>query len=501
MRYPKHPFSPTAGCRRARRVAGRPLRGGAPDTDESPDAVRRHTGGGAGPWQRYPPLLPRHTGDSGFRPDEQPGPAAPDSWQAADPQGSWPLAPRPQAEPQDSWAHEDPQLAWAAVPPQDETQDSLVPVVPQEAERAWPPSAPADEPQEPWAEGNYRQAWPTDAPVADEPPERPVAGDRQQAWSDGTSPSDGARIRRLTRTRGTTGCLRRRRRQRPGSRGTTGIGGDSWPAEVAGQGNSGEPWVTPARREPRRRRLRHGERPRSPGRTAILKARGTRPSLSRTGRPLPQRRLTRTPAGPAPPGAQQDWAPAPPAQADPPWEAWRPPERPPVGRTSPGCRPRRRPDGGCVAGSGATRPDTGASRRSPSPQRPSHGPIGWRPGARFSRARGRARYGVDGFPGSAGILGAAARPYWLRFERVGGPRPPIRNSYGTRNTRTIYGRSRPPGGGWVRGQRAAARGAARAKPPAAAPRRRRIPGCGRRAGHRGRGTDRHAGGQDAGAPP
>ena len=170
--------------------------------------------------------------------------------------GRW--LPRPQAEPLDSWAPEDPQLAWAAVPPEDETRDSSVPVDPQEAEQAWPPSAQADEAQEPWAEENYRPASPTDDPVPDEPPERPVAGDRQQAWSDGTSPSDGGqdpwaypdpRDYRPPETpqeaeprepwdygdRETPGRPRLQGREVPGNRGTTGTGrllaGRGWRAE------------------------------------------------------------------------------------------------------------------------------------------------------------------------------------------------------------------------------------------------------------------------------
>ena len=134
MRYPKHPFSPDEATADARAES--------PDDryDITPEAAPDRGSG-------TPPPLPRRTGDSGFRPHEQPGPAAQDYWEAADPQGSWPLAPRPQAEPLDSWAHEDPQLAWAAAPPQDDTQDSSVPVGPQEAERAWPPSAPRMNPR------------------------------------------------------------------------------------------------------------------------------------------------------------------------------------------------------------------------------------------------------------------------------------------------------------------------------------------------------------------
>ena len=222
MRYPKHPFSPDEAAADARAES--------PDDryDVTPEAAPDRGSG-------TPPPLPRRTGDSGFRPHEQPGPASQDSWEAADPQGSWPLAPRPQAEPPDSWAHEDPQLAWAAVPPQDETRDSSVPVDPQEAERAWPTSAPADEAQEPWAEGNYRPARPMDDPVPDEPPERPVAGDRQQAWSDGTSPSDAAqdpwayadpRDYRLPETP---------QEAEPGEPRDYGDRGDSWPARLRGR--------------------------------------------------------------------------------------------------------------------------------------------------------------------------------------------------------------------------------------------------------------------------
>ena len=184
MRYPKHPFSPDESAADARAES--------PDDryDVTPDAAPDRGSG-------TPPPLPRRTGDSGFRPHEQPGPASQDSREAADPHGSRPLAPRPGAEPLDSWAHEDPQLAWVAVPPQDGTQDSSVPVDPQEAERAWPPSAPADEPQEPWAQGNA--ACPADAPAADEPQEpwaqgnyrpacpadAPAADERQEAWAQG----------------------------------------------------------------------------------------------------------------------------------------------------------------------------------------------------------------------------------------------------------------------------------------------------------------------------
>ena len=232
MRYPKHPFSPDE--------PGGGARAESPDDhfDLRPETVPDRASG-------TPPPLPRRTGDPGFRPPEQPGPAAQDSWVAADSPGSWPLAARPQAEPLDSRAHEDPQLAWAA-PPRDDGQDSAVPVDPQEAERAWPPSAPPDEPQEPWAEGNYRPAWPMAAPVADEPPGRPVPGDRQQAWSDGASPSGDAQdpwaCADPQAYRPQEAPPEAPQEGEPSEPWGYADGGDFWPAEGAGQGSYGEPW-------------------------------------------------------------------------------------------------------------------------------------------------------------------------------------------------------------------------------------------------------------------
>ncbi len=332
MRYPKRPFSPDEAAAGARAES--------PDDryDVTPEAAPDRGSG-------TPPPLPRRTGDPGFRPHEQPGPAAPDSWEAADPQGCWPLAPRPQAGPQDSWAHEDPQLAWTAAPRQDQSQDSLVQVDPREAEQAWPSSAAADEPQEPWAEGNFRQAWPTDAPVADEPLQRPAAGDRQQAWSDGTSPSGGARDPWAYADPQDYRPPEAPQEVEPREPWGYGDRGDSWPAEVAGQGDSGEPWgyagpegapqaETPARGEAQEPWV-YGD-----------------PEGSRDPAQAQQDWAPAPPAqadpdtGWAGPGAQQDWAPAPPAEAEPPREAWRPPERPPVAPDEPWLQapetPRRR---------------------------------------------------------------------------------------------------------------------------------------------------------------
>ncbi len=358
MRYPKHPFSPDEPAADARAES--------PDDryDVTPEAAPDRGSG-------TPPPLPRRTGDSGFRPHEQPGPASHDSWGAADPQGSWPLAPRPQAEPLDSCAHEDPQLAWAAVPPQDGTQDSSVPLDPQEAERAWPSSAPADEPQEPWAEGNYRSAWPTDAPVADEPQERPVAGDRQQAWSDGTSPSGGAQDPWAYADPQDYRPPETPQEVEPIEPWDYGDRGDSWPAEVSGQGSSGEPWdgadaggapqtETPVQGEPQepwaygdpegswdRAQSQQDWAPAPPAQ-ADPDTGWTGPGAQQDWAPAPPAQADPD-TGSTGPGAQQDWAPAPPAQADPPREPWRPRERPPVAPDEPWLQapetPRRRARG------------------------------------------------------------------------------------------------------------------------------------------------------------
>ena len=353
MRYPKHPFSPdeTAADGRAESPDDRYAESPDDRYAESPDdryAESPDDRYAESPDDRYDvtpeaapdrgsgtsPPLPRRSGDSGFRPHEQPGPASQDSWEAADPQGSWPLAPRPQAEPRDPCAHEDPQLAWAAVPPQDETRDSSAPVDPQDAERAGPHSAPADEAQEPWAEGNYRPAWPTDDPVPDEPPERPVPGDRQQAWSAGTSPSDGAqdpwayadpRDYRLPETPW---------QAEPGEAWDYGDRGDSWPAEAAGQGSSGEPWdfagpegaprtETPAQREAQ-----------EPWTYGDAEGSWDPAQSQQDGAPAPAAQADPD-TGWTGLGALRDGAPAPAARADRPWEPWRPPERPPVAPDEP----------------------------------------------------------------------------------------------------------------------------------------------------------------------
>jgi hypothetical protein len=324
MRYPKHPIS--------RDEPGGGARAESPDDhcDLTPETVPDRASG-------TPPPPPRRTGDPGFRPPEQPGPAAQDSWAAADSPGSWPLAARPQAEPLDSWAHEDPQLAWAA-PPQDDSQDSAVPVDPQEAERAWPPSAPPDEPQEPWAEGNYRPAWPMAAPVADEPPERPMPGDREQAWSDGASPSGDAQdpwaYADPQAYRPQEAPPEAPPEGEPSEPWGYADAGDFWPAEGAGQGSSGEPWdYAGPEGAPQTEPPAQGDT-REPW--AYCDPEGSWDPA--------QAEQDWAPAAPAQadpdtgwtgPGAQQDWAPASPAQAEPPRELWRPPERPPVAPDEP----------------------------------------------------------------------------------------------------------------------------------------------------------------------
>ena len=521
MRYPKHPFSPDESAADARAES--------PDDryDVTPDAAPDRGSG-------TPPPLPRRTGDSGFRPHEQPGPASQDSREAADPHGSRPLAPRPGAEPLDSWAHEDPQLAWVAVPPQDGTQDSSVPVDPQEAERAWPPSAPADEPQEPWAQGNYRpacpadapaadepqepwaqgnyrpacpadapaaderqEAWaqgnyrpacpadapaadephepwaqgnyrpacPADAPVADQPAERPVAGDRQQVWSDGMSPSGGAQDPWAYADPQDYRPPETPQEVEPREPWDYGDRGDSWPAEAAGQGSSGEPWdYADAGGDPRTQTPAQGQA-QEPWADGDPEGSWDPAQSQPDWAPAPPAQADPDTSWTSP-GAQQDWAPAPPVQVDPDtswtspgaqqdWPA--PPRRRarrgnPGGRpndrrwrrTSPGCRLRRRPDGGCVAGPGAWRPYTGANCRSPSPQRPSHGPIGWQPGAEGQPSPRPGPFRRRWVFRICGNLGSHRTTQLAPF-RTGscGLRPPIRNSYGTRNTRMICGKSRP----------------------------------------------------------
>ncbi len=345
MRYPKHPFSPDE--------PGGGARAESPGDhyDLTPETMPDRASG----------TPPRRTGDRGFRPPEQPGPAAQDSWAAADSQGSWPLAARPQAEPLDSWAHEDPQLAWAA-PPQDDSQDSPVPVGPEEAERAWPPSAPADDPQEPWAEGDYRRAWPMAAPVADEPPERPVAGDRQQEWPEGAPPSGDARDPWAYADPQAYRPPEAPQQAEPSEPWGYGNAGDSWPAGGAGQGSSGEPWdYAGPDGAPQTEPSAQGETqepwayddpegswdpaqaqqdwaPADPAQ-ADPDTGWTGPGAQQDWGPADPTQADPALADPdtgwTGPGAQQDWAPAAPAQAEPPRELWRPPERPPVAPDEP----------------------------------------------------------------------------------------------------------------------------------------------------------------------
>jgi hypothetical protein len=330
MRYPKHPFSPDEPAADAR--AGPP--------DDRYDIPRGAVPGRDG---RTSPPSPHRTGDAGFRPYDQRGPAAEDSWAAADPRGSWPLAPRPQPEPLDSWAHEDPQLAWADDPPQDGTQDSSVPVDPQEA---WPPSAPADEPQEPGAaEGTYRPAWPTDAPVADEPVERPEAGDRQQAWSDGAAPSGDTQDPWAYADPQAYRLPEAPREVAPGEGWRYRDPGDSWAAEGAGRGRSGEPCdhegpdAAPPTETPAQGEVQET--------WADSDAEGSWDPARAQQYWVPAPPDHADPdTGWAGPGPQQDWAPAPPEQAEQPRESWRPPERPPAAPDEPWLRapaqPRRR---------------------------------------------------------------------------------------------------------------------------------------------------------------
>ncbi len=330
MRYPKHPFSPDEAAADARAES--------PDDryDVTPEAAPDRG-------SRTPPPLPRRTGESGFRPHEQPGPASQDSWEAADPQGSWPLAPRPEAEPLDSWAHEDPRLAWAAVPPQDETRDSSVPVDPQETEQARPPSPPADEARSRGRREITGRPGRRTIGCRMSPRSRPAAGGRQQAWSGGTSPSDAAqdpwaypdpRDYRRPETP---------QEAEPREPWDYGDRGDSWPAEAAGQGSSAEPWDYAGPEEaPQTETPAPGEA-QEPWTYGDAEGSWDPAQSQQDWAPAPPD------AGWTGPGAQQDWPPAPPAQADRPWEPWRPRERPPVAPDEPWLQapetPRRRARG------------------------------------------------------------------------------------------------------------------------------------------------------------
>ena len=102
MRDPKNPFSPAEPDD----AFDRPHDRHEPAADAAP-------GRGSG----TPPLLPRRTGDSGFRPRGGQVPPQQDFWPLTDPEDSWPLAPRPPAEPAGYCSPGDLDDSWAAAAP------------------------------------------------------------------------------------------------------------------------------------------------------------------------------------------------------------------------------------------------------------------------------------------------------------------------------------------------------------------------------------------------
>ena len=183
MRHPKNPFSPDE-----------------PD-DDAVDLPRdRHElaadaapGRGSG----TPPPLPRRKGDSGFRPRDGQAPPQQDFWPLIDPEDSWPLAPRPPAEPagycspggrEDSWA--------APAPAQGGRRDDGG----QEAgpEEAWAASGPAQsgprdyeaqaDPRDDWAQAEPEEPWAAYGPAEGDPPASWGQGGKQEFWSPDSRP-------------------------------------------------------------------------------------------------------------------------------------------------------------------------------------------------------------------------------------------------------------------------------------------------------------------------
>ena len=169
MRHPKNPFSSDEPAD----DAAFEWRG---DHELAADAA---PGGGRG----TPPPLPRCGGDSGFRPRGCQGPAPQDFWPQTDPEDSWPLAPRPQAEPAGSWFPAGRDDFWAAPPPaRADPREDWAPAGPQEdwaqgdPREGWPPQG---VPQVDWAQGDPREGW-------------PPQGALQEDWAQGDPEDDGA---------------------------------------------------------------------------------------------------------------------------------------------------------------------------------------------------------------------------------------------------------------------------------------------------------------------
>ena len=141
MRDPKNPFSPAE-----------PDDAFDPPHDRLEPAADAAPGRGSG----TPPLLPRRTEDSGFRPRGGQVPPQQDFWPLTDPEDSWPLAPRPPAEPADYCSPGDRDDSWAAAAP---AEGGLRDDGAQEAgpEEAWAASGPAqDDPRDYGAQADPR---------------------------------------------------------------------------------------------------------------------------------------------------------------------------------------------------------------------------------------------------------------------------------------------------------------------------------------------------------
>ncbi len=164
MRHPKNPFSPDE-----------------PDNDAFDRPRDRHELAADAAPERgsgTPPPLPRRKEDSGFRPRGGQAPPQQDFWPLTDPEDSWPLAPRPPAEPAGYWSPGDLEDSCAASAP---AQGGLRDDGGQEAgpEEAWAASGPAQsgphdyraqaDPRDDWAQAGPEEAWAASGPAAEWP--------------------------------------------------------------------------------------------------------------------------------------------------------------------------------------------------------------------------------------------------------------------------------------------------------------------------------------------
>ena len=149
MRHPKNPFSPDE-----------------PDDGAFDRPRERHElAADAAPARGSgtPPPLPRRKGDSGFRPRAGQAPPQQDLWPLGDPEDSWPLAPRPPAEPAGYWSPGDPEDSWAAPAlAQGGLRDDGGPEA--GPEESWAAPGPAEgEPPASWDQGGGPEFWSPDS--------------------------------------------------------------------------------------------------------------------------------------------------------------------------------------------------------------------------------------------------------------------------------------------------------------------------------------------------